>query len=128
MWYMMQREIESFLPVATLLPRSSVRRVGGNVSTDNVQRWRISGSASAVSRIVYGMLALKCMFVFFCVCAVLVLSWVTALGLPLVSIVMLLMRLHENALVSCLLYLVAVFQALWLIGEFRVVPCMCARA
>jgi len=44
----------------------------------------------------------------------------TALGLPLVSIVMLLMRLHENALVSCVLYLVAVFQALWLIGEFCV--------
>jgi len=40
----------------------------------------------------------------------------TALGLPLVSIVMLLMRLHENACVSCILYLVAVFQALWLIG------------
>lgn len=43
---------------------------------------------------------------------------VTALGLPLVSIVMLLMRLHENACVSCILYLVAVFQALWLIGKF----------
>jgi hypothetical protein len=61
------------------------------------------------------MLELKCMCLFLCVCAVLLLLWVTALGLPLVSIVMLLMRLHENALVSCLLYLVAVFQALWLI-------------
>ena len=40
----------------------------------------------------------------------------TALGLPLVSIAMLLMRMHENACVSCILYLVAVFQALWLIG------------
>lgn len=39
----------------------------------------------------------------------------TALGLPLVSIVMLLLRLHENTCISCLLYLVAVFQALWLI-------------
>lgn len=39
----------------------------------------------------------------------------TALGLPLVSIAMLLMRMHENACVSCILYLVAVFQALWLI-------------
>merc|ERR1712216_157450 len=49
-----------------------------------------------------------------------VVSWLTvegftALGLPLVSIVMLLLRLHENACISCLLYLVAVFQALWLI-------------
>jgi hypothetical protein len=68
------------------------------------------------------------MCLFLCVCAVLLLLWVTALGLPLVSIVMLLMRLHENALVSCLLYLVAVFQALWLIGEFRVVPCVCVRS
>lgn len=68
------------------------------------------------------------MFVCLCVCAVMVLVWVTALGLPLVSIVMLLMRLHENALVSCLLYLVAVFQALWLIGESRVVPCVCLSA
>jgi hypothetical protein len=39
----------------------------------------------------------------------------TALGLPLVSIVMLLLRLHENACISCMLYLVAVFQAFWLI-------------
>ena len=47
---------------------------------------------------------------------------VTALGLPLVSIVMLLMRLHENACVSCILYLVAVFQALWLIGNYSHTP------
>jgi len=39
----------------------------------------------------------------------------TALGLPLVSITLLLLRLHENSCVSCVLYLVAVFQALWLI-------------
>ena len=42
----------------------------------------------------------------------------TALGLPLVSIVMLLLRMHENACVSCLLYVVAVFQAIWLIGDW----------
>ena len=42
----------------------------------------------------------------------------TALGLPLVSIVMLLLRMHENACVSCLLYVVAVFQAIWLIGNW----------
>ena len=41
-----------------------------------------------------------------------VVSWLTvegftALGLPLVSIVMLLLRLHENACISCLLYLVS---------------------
>jgi len=39
---------------------------------------------------------------------------VTALGLPLVSIIMLLIRQHENTGVGCMLYLVAVFQALWL--------------
>jgi hypothetical protein len=39
----------------------------------------------------------------------------TAVGLPIVSILMLLVGLHENAGVSCLLYLVAIFQALWLV-------------
>jgi len=40
---------------------------------------------------------------------------ITALGLPIVSILMLSVGLHEVKCVSCLLYLVAVFQACWLI-------------
>jgi hypothetical protein len=48
----------------------------------------------------------------------------TALGLPLVSITLLLLRLHENACVSCVLYLVAVFQALWLIGRCPLLTCV----
>ncbi|KAJ1479227.1 hypothetical protein T484DRAFT_2890290 [Baffinella frigidus] len=35
----------------------------------------------------------------------------TAVGLPFVSVVMLLLGMHENAGVSCVLYLVAIFQA-----------------
>jgi hypothetical protein len=40
---------------------------------------------------------------------------ITALGLPIVSILMLSVGLHEVKCVSCMLYLVAVFQACWLI-------------
>jgi len=40
---------------------------------------------------------------------------ITALGLPIVSILMLTVGLHEVKCVSCMLYLVAVFQACWLI-------------
>jgi hypothetical protein len=41
---------------------------------------------------------------------------ITALGLPLLSVVMIVLGLREHIAVGCLLFVIAVFQALWLAG------------
>lgn len=47
----------------------------------------------------------------------------TALGLPLLSVIMMVLGMREHLAVMCLLFVVAVFQALWLAGENRMCVC-----